>query len=222
MFNSSALYGYDIVVGDCTCSASDRGPSGYGNMKTYLDHGGRFFGSHWEYDWFGDSSAPADWQSAVTWYPSDQTFWFSPQYKSFIDTTFPKGKALDEWTQFVYGSHDIVGASSPPPDGTDPVTAAAYVLSANVQPGVTRWIYSDPDNTTMPASATQYQAHYLSIDMPYSATPASTTQCGRAFFGDTHIVGEASQASALEFVFFDLNSCVQDETAPPMVPPSVQ
>jgi hypothetical protein len=220
MWNSTALFNYDIVVSDCECGPSSRGTNGYANMKTYLDHGGRFFGSHWQYEWFGDTNAPPEWQAAVNWYPpwTSTYWWWAPSYTNFIDTTFPKGAALDEWTQFVNTSGYILGGTTPP-SGTDPVYPAAAVLAGEVHSGVTRWIYADATNTTVPYTAAAYDAHYLSIDMPYSAEPSSTPQCGRAFFGDTHIAGEPSQVSALEFVFFDLSSCVQDESQPPVSPP---
>jgi hypothetical protein len=221
MWNSSALYGYDIVVSDCECGPQDRGPNGYANMKTYLDHGGRYFGSHWEYDFLGDTAAPPEWQTAVHWYPQwtdESDGYWAPSNTCMIDTTFPKGQALDEWTQFVYSNGYITGAPTPPV-GTSPVFGnTAALISGETHAGVTRWIYADSTNASEPYTSTGYDAHYLSIDMPYSATPGST-QCGRAFFGDTHIVGEPTQQSALEFVFFDLSSCVQDESQQPVTPP---
>jgi hypothetical protein len=234
MWNSDELFQYDFFVSDCECNPGYRGPNAYDNMRTYLDHGGRFFGSHWEYDFLGDTTAPASWQTAVQWYakgsydldasavppwtPEGEGDW-APTSTCFIDTTFPKGKAFDEWTQFVYTSGYVTGVPTPPP-GTNPVFGnTSALISGTVQPGVTRWIYGDSTNTTEPATSTGYNAHYLSIDMPYSATPGSATQCGRAFFGDTHIAGDPTQQSALEFVFFDLSSCVQDESQSPIAPP---
>jgi hypothetical protein len=88
-----------------------------------------------------------------------------------------------------------------------------------VKPGTERWIYQG--NSTK----------YMSFNTPQGKPPAE--QCGRAVFSDIHVAADSGgrkfptgctstslspQEQALEFLFFDLSSCVQDETKPPEPP----
>jgi hypothetical protein len=90
------------------------------------------------------------------------------------------------------------------------------------------WINSDTGDNTM----------YLSFDTPVTEPPASDegapNYCGRAVFSDLHVAGDPAthdtgsppagcgnsdlspQEKALEFMLFDLSSCViPDQVAPP-------
>jgi hypothetical protein len=83
---------------------------------------------------------------------------------------------------------------------------------------------------------------YFSFDTPVNAPPApgggAPKYCGRAVFSDLHVAGDPStqdtgsapdgcgntalspQEKALEFILFDLSSCViSDQVPPPQVPP---
>ena len=62
---------------------------------------------------------------------------------------------------------------------------------------------------------------YISINTPTTKQP--TDRCGRAVLTDLH-VGTTSttleqQEAALEFMFFDLAACVQDDNTTPTPPP---
>jgi hypothetical protein len=80
-----------------------------------------------------------------------------------------------------------------------------------------------------------YDAYYFSFNTPVSTNPAN--QCGRAIFSDVHLAeapygafptgycasnpntsDHAPNELALEFLFFDLASCVQNDTQPPIIP----
>jgi len=83
-------------------------------------------------------------------------------------------------------------------------------------------------NSLFPASAQQF-----SFDTPVGASDAQ--QCGKVVFSDFHVVSNETTGSAfpldcvdgplsaqekvLEFLFFDLASCVQDDGKPPKPPP---
>jgi len=73
---------------------------------------------------------------------------------------------------------------------------------------------------------------FFTVNTPISSAPED--QCGRAVFSDLHITDASGPASigscpissgglngqqkALEFIFFDLSACVQDDKTPPMPP----
>ena len=218
---------YDIVFDACECSTYDRGtPQGYANMKSYLDNGGRMFGTHYFYNFFASQAqcqydstcqGPADFSGVAEWMQSQ--YLPAPYY---INTTLPKGKALADWYKGVkpsstYGQLPLVDVR----EDVHRVTAGK----------ATPWLYAgDLKNS--------YDAYYLSFNTPVTQPVAN--QCGKAVFSDVHLVDtmanmtqawpaacggaysytdHTDNALALEFLFFDLSSCVQDETKPPPPPP---
>jgi hypothetical protein len=80
---------------------------------------------------------------------------------------------------------------------------------------------------------------YMTVNLPYAASDDKI--CGRAVYSDLHIggatiggktdsangtwpdgcktTGMSAQEKALEFLLFDLSSCVQNDTKPPTPPP---
>jgi hypothetical protein len=209
---------YDMVLGACECSPYPRDTEGpaYAAMQQYLDTGGRFFSTHFHYNWFAPPTGPTAFQSVATWGSGDESLDQLVTY--YLDTTFPKGHAFADWLEgnalsAAYGQVDLSDAR----DSVEQVVTA------------TRWIYGGP-NATSP----NYEAKYMSFDTPLSVAPAS--QCGRAMFSDVHVSGtsdapgpfpaecearsdpHATNERALEFLFFDLVSCVQDESQPPTPP----
>jgi hypothetical protein len=135
-----------------------------------------------------------------------------------IDTSFPKGIAFGDWLM-------AVGASSVP--GQVPLESAQHSVDEPLN-GAQRWIY-----TTSPTPSVQY----LTFNTPVEAAPAD--QCGRAVFTDVHVGAGAGfshpdlpfptgcvpsatlspQGKALEFMLFDLSSCVQPDMVRPVPPP---
>jgi hypothetical protein len=98
--------------------------------------------------------------------------------------------------------------------------------ATSVVPGVAeRWIYQDSMGTP-----------YLSANTPIEKASMPDQQCGRLVHTGIHVAAVSSdshapfpggcvagdltaQEKALEFLFFDLSSCVSDETKPPPPPP---
>jgi hypothetical protein len=209
---------YDIVFNACECSDYDRGPGAYQAMHDYLEGGGRLFTTHYYYNWFAPPTGSTDLQGVVNWeLPEGFT---NPYSNFYIDSSFPKGKAFADWLQAqqvttTYGQIDLADTR--------------YDMNA-VTPKATRWIYnSDSPNG-------QYATMYMSFNSPINA-PVEM-QCGRAVYSDVHLSGSsddstfpaecadadfdgshATNESALEFLFFDLSSCVQDNSMSPPPPP---
>jgi hypothetical protein len=168
------------------------------------------FASHWHRGFFSldpklstigtwnDANDPND--------PSDGT----------VVTSFPKGAALSNWLV-------EVGASTTA--GTLTIHAPRNNVSNIVTPG-TEWVY-------LP---TGHVPQFVTVDTPVGAP--DTALCGKAAFSDLHVSSSGSgdknngdpwpgecanpvgdltaQEKALEFLFFDLSACVQnDSVAPP-------
>ena len=211
--NLAQLKKYDILFNACECSPYDR-QGAYGNMKTYLDTGGRMFGTHYHYNWFAPPTGPADYQTQAPWgFGGGGT----PYY---IDDSFPRGKAFADWAQnwmvsTTYGQLAVT-------DIRNDVAGLNGGMKGNgMYKNSTQWIY-----------ATQNQTLYLSFNAPTAKLPKD--QCGRAVFSDVHLSGSFGAGmfpnycmsnghdvdeQALEFLFFDLSSCVQDDKSMPIQPP---
>ena len=206
---------YDIIINECECSPYARdtlGPA-YENMRQYLDTGGRVFNSHYHLNFFGSSSenggkAAQELQSAANW-----ALWSGAGGGGgpfLIDTTFPKGKAMDGWLNNLPGKSKWGPSIKTSPKGEIITSNVGDIGTA--KPGLSqRWIYPSTGDSSV----------YISINTPTSKPAAE--RCGRAVATDIH-VGNGSltsmteQEAALEFMFFDLASCVIDDATPPTAP----
>lgn len=211
--NLNEMMKYDIIINECECSPYPRDTMGpaYENMRAYLDAGGRVFNSHYHLNFFGNSSenggkAHSSLSSAATW-----TLWGGSGGSSpfLIDTTFPKGKAMDDWLANLATASKWPAVKSSPKGQIQ--TSGAGDIGATV-PGVSqRWIYSANGNASV----------YVSINTPTSKPAAE--RCGRAVATDLHVANTSmttmtESEAALEFMFFDLASCVIPDAQPPKVP----
>lgn len=218
--NLADMKKYDVLFNSCECNPFPRDTAGpaYTNMKTYLESGGRMFGTHFHYNWFAPSTGPADFQMQAPW---RQTTGFGSKPFS-VDDSFPRGKAFADWMQAnnvtqQYGQVNVT-------DTRNSVAGLNGGMKGNGSyKNTTQWIFH-PENQTL----------YLSFNTPTNKMPKD--QCGRAVFSDIHFSGDSFGAGtfpqscsaltghevdegALEFLFFDLSSCVQDDKSPPIQPP---
>ena len=224
---------YDIVL--LSCEGGETYNSNPPALEQYLNAGGRAFGSHYHYSWFagtlsGDTTVPAppsDWgTNLATWGPTLTTTpgGAANVVQTLTGTTkaFPKGVALDQWLQIV----GALGVESAP-------TGQLPIFDENGDVGATSkaqaWL---TDNG---------YTDYLSFDTPVNAAVptdgGSPAYCGRAVFSDIHLNSDPNftpadtnpppkgcsahalspQEKALEFMLFDLSSCVLPDTvAPPL------
>jgi hypothetical protein len=226
--NLTNMKKYDIIFNACECSPNKRDTMGpaYANMKSYLEAGGRMFGTHYHYNWFASAAqcssydncgGSADFSGVAQWM---QSTFISQPYN--INTSLPKGKALADWYKVVspastYGQLPLVD-----------VREDVHMVTPNK---ATPWIYT--------GTLQNYDAYYLSFNTPVNQPV--TNQCGKAVFSDVHLVDTMTNEAqawpnscgggyayedhkpnelALEFLFFDLSSCVQDETKLPPPPPN--
>ncbi len=215
LWNSAAnLKKYDITMLGCEGDAdtSNKEPY-YGAMGEYLYSGGRVFATHFHRAWFAFNAATPGLIQTADWGTIPTTA--NPYH---IDTDFPKGKAFADWLV-------NAGASSTP----GLITLGEVKNSVGDSSAYSRrWIRSDS-----PKSAT-----YFTFNTPVGQAPDK--QCGRGVFTDVHVVGGdvtiaptavfpnhctttglSTNEKALLFLFFDLSSCVQDETKPPLPPPPI-
>lgn len=232
LWNSvESLMAYDIVL--LSCEGQEALGMNQQAVFDYANAGGRVFASHYHYSWF--NSGPFGTSNLAIWRrgsqaPVDGTMDDLGEVDGTIITQlssgepFPKGQALLDWLTNVGALQNGV---LPIEDSRFNATVDASHLAS--QP----WISTPADGT----SATQY----FSFNTPIGGLtdPDGPPYCGRVVFSDLH-VGAASgddpeqpvptgctdrelspQEAALEFMLFDLSSCVTPDDVPPK-PPVVQ
>ncbi len=240
---------FDLVLLSCEGRETYKIGGGSTVLLNYLNAGGRAFASHYHYEFFiNDTNNPNNPFATfnpplATWTPEGtpgKSETLGPDgdqvtYPTDVVTTttagkdFPEGDALKSWL-------GGVGALT---NGQLPVWFARHNadLSPSVNTQSQKWIQVDPSVSSAPNAA-----EYFSFDMPY----ASKEQCGRAVYSDLHVSGgidavEGSvppdypglpitpdgcashpltpQEKALEFMIFDLSSCLTPVGAQQVPPP---
>jgi hypothetical protein len=231
------LMPYDMLL--LSCEGGETYHANPPALEQYLNAGGRTFASHYHYAWFSGPlisrgnntySAPSDWGDALaTWSAAGTSA--APQANGVIVQTlngsthpFPKGVALYQWL----GLNGALGALNAP---TSEVPIFEPKFNSAVGSGnkpSQPWINDDATASTM----------YFSFDTPVNASVDPSTglpkYCGRGVFSALHVAGSPTthdqrpppagceavdlspQEKVLEFMLFDLSSCViPDSVAPP-------
>jgi hypothetical protein len=231
---------YDVIL--LSCEGQATGAMNQSAMEAYTAVGGRVFASHYHYAWF--NSGPFGSDNLASWTTggnpiSSTNFTNLLSIDAVIDQTlpdggpFPKGKALSTWL-------GVTGALES--NGDIQVFQAKHnadLSAANVSSQ--SWIHADTDTTN--PGATQY----FSFDTPVGAPlndAGEPAYCGRVVYSDLHVgsgtgldqdyggIGMGGtvptgcvsrtltpQEKALEFMLFDLSSCVVPDSEPPPPPP---
>jgi hypothetical protein len=236
--NLDALMKYDLMLLSCT-GESKLGVDtvDYQNVRAYADKGGRIFGSHWHNDWIRTDAETA---TDPLWYPqvvkfSSGAHGITVPLTAQIDVSFPKGASFRDWLSNVGASTTpsqivIQGAEHTMDSILPKAILDPAVPTYAAGPGAQQWIYAmDPTTASKPTPTVQY----FSMN-----TPVAGAECGRMVFSDLHVStgsGDTTkvpfptgcsttpltpQEKALEFMLFDLSSCVQSDQDPP-VPPVV-
>jgi hypothetical protein len=215
------LQPYDMVF--LSCEGQETTNMNQQALFDYAASGGRVFASHFHYAWF-DTGPFGNWNLA-TWSTGNGML---GDIDAVVTTTLPsgapfaKGNALARWL-------GTVGALLP--SGEVPIQQARHnadVSSANT--ASQSWLAADADASA--PGATQS----FSFSTPLDAPPPS--QCGQVVYTAMH-VGAASndspelpvpdecatgdlspQEMVLEFLVFNLSSCVTPTDQTPQAPPS--
>jgi hypothetical protein len=230
------LMPYDITL--LSCEGEETYLANPQSLEGYLNAGGRAFASHFHYAFFAGAigtnqpySAPADWGMNLAHWVHDNGNGTGPVGGALVTTLngssmpFPKGIALQKWLTLLGALGQGV------PAGQLSIYDPRYnaVVTAANKPSQP-WITSQNKGAD--------QTMYFSFDTPVNLNPPSTpdpsgSYCGRAVFSDLHVgadpmtmdsspppggcaqVDLSPQEKALEFMLFDLSSCVIPDTVTP-------
>ena len=174
----------------------------------------------WEYNnqpWGCGNNCTTAGSTTAAWNIDHKSY--TAQFTGIIDQTFPKGVALVQWLQNLA----VGGATSYGTPATNgygiPVNVVRWDFDSVLQGQ--RWLFSDH-----PPNAAAFPMHYTFNTPPFAAP---TSQCGRVVFSDFHVENSngsknvtfptecganaplTPQEKLLEFMLFDLTSCVQPD-----------
>jgi hypothetical protein len=220
------LMGYDILLHSCegTENPTNKSVMARQAFLQYTSAGGRAFLSHWHNYWLEQGPAPLP--TVATF---DHQADLPSPFTATLDTSFPKGQAMANWLV-------NVGGSTTP--GQLTILAGQHTVDAVNATVSQRWIYSD----AVPGSRTQTlrnpSVQYFTFNTPTGAPVEQ--QCGRVVLSDIHVSNAGTpadtsgpnlpfpsgcqatnlspQEKALEFMLFDLSSCILPDSGVPQPP----
>jgi hypothetical protein len=189
-------------------------------------------------------TAPADWGNNLAKWTPDTGFGGGAigPVGGIIDGTlngstapFPKGLVLQQWLKLV----GALGLNGIPANELSIFQPRFNAVVGPTNPPSQPWITADQSSGSV-AGQTMYFSFDTPIGAPRAPDGGAPQYCGRAVFSDLHVAGDPNtsdttpppggcadvdlspQEKALEFMLFDLSSCVVPDTvAPPtvIVPP---
>jgi hypothetical protein len=222
---------YDILMLSCEGSPTTGvSQTTAAALAPYVSAGGRVFAEHYHYAFFTGASGAgysqfnnvADWTNV---YATGNDEPYSNDITGVIETTLPNGKMFPEGTALKTWLGNV-GALNAGGEIVVPVANARDTVTVSGTNVGTPWVQTD--STVTPAST-----QYFSWDMPFNppVSDAGVPQyCGRVVYSDMHVSGSANDyggggigvvptgcdatsklspdEDAIEFILFDLSSCV--------------
>jgi hypothetical protein len=198
---------YGSFTGNTTPPMSAKSMAARQALQTFADMGGRVFASHWHVYWF-EEGTPA-FQSIATF---NHRSGLPNPYDATIDQSFPTGEALAQWLV------NVGGSTMPGIVNINQMASARTVDTAAGGNISQRWIYA----STLTPQSVQFLG---------ATTPIPGGTCGKVVLTDLHVTaggGAGSdmpdmpfptgcvttdltpQEKVLEFMLFDIASCVID------------
>lgn len=209
---------YDQVLFACEGREDTKPGAALTRILNYADGGGRVFTTHFSYTWTFENTP---WGCGTNCSTAGDTIGIwqggdgrptTDSIVSTVDQSFGKGVDFSEWL-------DVVGASTAPGSGQVRVDIIRSNIDEVFPPGQ-RWLFTnDPD----------FPIQHMTFNTPVAA-PADQ-QCGRVLFSDFHVADArtrddplfdacdnspmTAQEKVLEFMLFDLASCISPDQGPP-------
>ena len=227
--SAANLLRYDILLHSCegTENPTNKSQAARQAFLEYTSAGGRAFLSHWHNYWLEHGPAPL---------PATATFDHQADlpspFTATLDTSFPKGQAMSTWLLNVGGSTTA---------GQLVILAGQHTVETVNPTYSQRWIYSDAMPGARQQTLRNPSIQYFSFNTP--ADVPANRQCGRVVLSDIHVsnagtpndqsapnlpfptgcqaVNLSPQEKALEFMLFDLSSCIIPDSSVPIPPPIV-
>jgi hypothetical protein len=241
--SQSHLNQYDVILLNCGGNMDAANPTknntfishpdAVDRMKAYVNAGGRVFAEHYHWAWIRSFTGYSSTFGEVATWSSQSGNIGSDNRDTLIDTSFQRGTDFARW---------LVNVQASTTSGHLSISKGVkYTAVDQIKPPSQRWIY-EPNDPGVPTGAGKY-THYFSFDWP------TTNACGRFVYTALHVSDSVSvgfdndpatsggsafpgccasrtalspQEKALEFMIFDLSSCISTGgtgTPPVPVPP---
>ena len=198
-------------------------------VAQYANAGGRVFTTDLSDSWLTEAGSP--FTQVAQWADEANQDALDDGLRAFIDPGFPKGKALSDW---------LAGIGATPQPGELNLNET-FRRSLAVNAPTQRWLYTtDPAslqsftfNTPLDVAPEQqcgrvlYSSFHIAggsfdIPGPDAPTAAGSGPDGNQFPGNCNSAPLTPQERVLEFMLFDLASCVQVDMQPPQPPEIVK
>jgi hypothetical protein len=234
----SDIMRFDMVL--LSCEGAETWGMNQQVLFDYTAAGGRVFASHYHYSWF--NTGPFSRSNLATW--SLGATPLEPVSCNDAGTIggnivtslgngqpFPGGRAMRDWLTTVGATDDA---------GVVPLANARHNVDVNAQNTSVPWVLAGPDSDYATSDTTSASGNgatlYMSFNTPLDALPQN--QCGQVIFSDLHVSASANddytlpipeecksvelapEEKILEFMLFDLSSCVMPRGLPPAPPPT--
>jgi hypothetical protein len=237
LFDSGELSNYDMVIFSCEGHKCDtiQTPTNVDKLTTFANQGGRVYLDHDHYNWLNHASDKIESAAQFSSSPNDIPSPLTATINAI--PAFPKGQAFAQWLVNVnasttQGSLQIFSGKTSV-ESIDPNRAQSWIYSTD--PATKDTFYftiGTPvavlDNTPAPDACGRVVFTDLHVSKSGGGCDASA-DCGESddisdqdipFPTGCTTTDLLPQEKALEFMIFDLSSCVQQESATP-VPPTV-
>ena len=221
--NVAKINDYDIGVFDCRGSEVYN-PAYDQPIHDWANAGGRLFASHYSYTYLYQNS---DFATTATWggtHPS-----WENETTGIIDTSFAKGALFNTWL----GLPTVNGWSTTYGNGYIDITDPREYVQAVDPTDTDRFIYTDANavvNGTHINAVSSVEEY--AFNTPVAAT--SSNICGRVLYSAFHVAGMSDtskyvfpsycptgdmtpQEKVIEYMIFDLSSCVSVTGTPPPI-----
>ena len=231
--DTAKLNAYDVILLSCEGDENlgTKPQAARDSLYNYAKTGGRVFASHYHYAWFSKST-DATVSGVASWAPLDASGFnertppaipsnpATTAVNGDISTAFPKAVAMSEW---LTKQNALAG-------GKLPIFDARHNID-QVTPSSLSWITVPTLNAPAPNNK---PTEYMTFNTPIGA--AADAVCGRVVVSDIHVAAGqqggvsddpqaafpdgckttdlSAQQKALEFMLFDLSSCIQKDDAP--------
>ena len=225
--NATELAKYDMALFECVGNRVVKADADQQRVIDYANVGGRVFATHFSYVWLTDSDGSANTNTGPK--PFSQTADWDVNQGSYASATGLVDQSLQgdaaTQTRRIAFANWLQGVGASTTLGQIPVNVVRHDFNSVSSLPATKsntpaqqWLYSTGAPFTGPL-------HYT-FDTPvaYAPDPKPTTQCGRVLYSDFHVSDASSggstfptecvdgpmnaQEKTLEFMLFDLASCV--------------